>query len=370
MDTILTMPAEDPGDVFLRHRSAVLDALLADPGLEPTGAAAVGEPSASVTGTAVLGDELATDDTDSAEASSASLAGPEISGAPESARRRPSSGPKASDRILALLNGQPPDSSAGLEFTADHSEAAASRLRASGEPAETRSEPKPPAPEQKSAASQPTSVGELGKTAVVHLRKPKVALAVAGALVLVLILVLVTTGGEDNSSQNVVVTQASGGTPLQTSAPPATPAAAAIQVQSAKAHCPQGGTDAMEAFSGESGKAWRCPRAYRVDGQVLTIDLGKTYQVDSIGIVPGFDAVGSDGTDQWNKYRTVSRVSYRFDDANATTYTQQTLDQRNVVTTEIKPAVSASKITLTVLESKGEPSVNTTAISSIVITGH
>lgn len=370
MDTILTMPAEDPGDVFLRHRSAVLDALLADPGLEPTGAAAVGEPSASVTGTAVLGDELASDDTDSAEASSASLAGPEISGAPESARRRLSSGPKASDRILALLNGQPPDSSAGLEFTADHSEAAASRLRASGEPAETRSEPKPPAPEQKSAASRPTSVGELGKTAVVHLRKPKVALAVAGALVLVLILVLVTTGGEDNSSQNVVVTQASGGTPLQTSAPPATPAAAAIQVQSAKAHCPQGGTDAMEAFSGESGKAWRCPRAYRVDGQVLTIDLGKTYQVDSIGIVPGFDAVGSDGTDQWNKYRTVSRVSYRFDDANATTYTQQTLDQRNVVTTEIKPAVSASKITLTVLESKGEPSVNTTAISSIVITGH
>ncbi|WP_280317187.1 discoidin domain-containing protein [Nocardia wallacei] len=370
MDTILTMPAEDPGDVFLRHRSAVLDALLADPGLEPTGAAAVGEPSASVTGTAVLGDELASDDTDPAEASSESLAGPEISGAPESARRRPSSGPKASDRILALLNGQPPDSSAGLEFTADHSEAAASRLRASGEPAETRSEPKPPAPEQKSAASRPTSVGELGKTAVVHLRKPKVALAVAGALVLVLILVLVTTGGEDNSSQNVVVTQASGGTPLQTSAPPATPAAAAIQVQSAKAHCPQGGTDAMEAFSGESGKAWRCPRAYRVDGQVLTIDLGKTYQVDSIGIVPGFDAVGSDGTDQWNKYRTVSRVSYRFDDANATTYTQQTLDQRNVVTTEIKPAVSASKITLTVLESKGEPSVNTTAISSIVITGH
>ncbi len=367
MDTILNMPAEDPGDVFLRHRSAVLDALLADPGLEPNGAAAVGEPSASVTGTAVLGEELSGDDTGSAESSAAALAGADV---PESARRRPSSGPKASDRILALLNGQPADSSAGLEFTADHSEAAASRLRASAEPAETRQEPTPPAPEQKSAASKPASVGELGKTAVVHLRKPKVALAVAGVLVLLLILVLMTTGGEDQSSQNVVVTQASGGTPLQTSAPPATPAASPIQVQSAKAHCPQGSTEGMDAFSGESGKAWRCPRAYKVDGQVLTIDLGKTYQVDSIGIVPGFDAVGSDGIDQWNKYRTVSRVSYRFDDANATTYTQQTLDQRNVVTTEIKPAVSASKITLTVLESKGDPSVNITAISSIVITGH
>ncbi|MBF6175632.1 discoidin domain-containing protein [Nocardia blacklockiae] len=357
------MPAEDPGDVFLRHRTAVLDALLADPALEPSGVAAAGAVSAPES----AGESLSVDHEFSAEPVAETLVGEPDSG--PAAKRRANTGPKASDRILALLNGQSPDAAGGLEFTADHSEAAAARLR-TAENAEQRAEPVAPAQPEKAAASRPGSVGELGRTAVVYLKRPKIALAVAGVLVLLLILVFVTSGGEDKPSQNVVVTQASGGTPLPTSAAPATPASAPIQVRSAQAHCPQGSSDAMDAFSGESGKAWKCVRAYRVDGQVLTIDLGKTYQVDSIGIVPGFDSVGTDGTDQWSKYRTVSRVSYRFDDSNATTYTQQTLDQRNVVTTEIKPAVTASKITVTLLESKGDPSANTTAVSSIVITGH
>ncbi len=126
----------------------------------------------------------------------------------------------------------------------------------------------------------------------------------------------------------------------------------------------------MDAFSGEPGKAWSCARAFKVDGQVLNIDLGKTYQIDSIGIVPGWDSVSKDGADQWAKYRTVSRVSYQLDDDRATVYTQQTLDQRTLVVTKLDPPIRASRIVLTVLESKGEPTINVTAISSIVLMGH
>ncbi|WP_280485679.1 hypothetical protein [Nocardia cyriacigeorgica] len=41
------MPAEDPGDVFLRNRGAVLDALLSDPALGSSGGGAVTDRPAS-----------------------------------------------------------------------------------------------------------------------------------------------------------------------------------------------------------------------------------------------------------------------------------------------------------------------------------
>jgi hypothetical protein len=218
-----------------------------------------------------------------------------------------------------------------------------------------------------SPAGPPNPLGDV----LVQLRKPKVALAVAGVLAVLLVLVLVfTTGGKNDSSTQLAVI-----TPVSTAPAPASPSATApananIQVKSAQSHCPPGGTPGMDAFSGDGGKAWSCGRAYNIDGQVLTISLGKTYEVDSIGIVPGWDHVGPDGADNWTKYRTVSRVSYRFDDSDATTYTQQTMDQRTLVVTKLNPPVKASKVVLTVLESKGDPSITTTAISSIVITGH
>ena len=200
-----------------------------------------------------------------------------------------------------------------------------------------------------------------------QLRKPKVALAVAAVVALLIVVLLVVTGGkEDTETQPLAVTPA----PTQ-QAPQTTVQAGGgtVEVQSAESKCPSGGTDGMDAFSGEPDKAWSCPRAYKIDGQVLRIDLGKKYEMDSIAIVPGWDHVGTDGTDQWTKFRTVSRVSYQFDDDDKTTYTQETLDQRSLVVTRIEPPIEASEITLTVLKSSGDRSVNTVAISSIVITG-
>jgi hypothetical protein len=46
------------------------------------------------------------------------------------------------------------------------------------------------------------------------------------------------------------------------------------------------------------------------------------------------------------------------------------MDQRKEVTSKIDPPVTASEITVTILESTGDKSINDTAISSIIITGH
>ncbi|MFC3963061.1 hypothetical protein [Nocardia jiangsuensis] len=314
------MPGEDSGDVFLHHRALLLDTLLADPALAGPGRGAP--------------------DPD-----------PEHSGpvsAPRGAR-----GPKASERILALLNGEQydPEPPPGLSAVA-RSEQAAS----------PGPDPEPEPPRQR-RAERPLAAG------LALLRRPKVAVAAAVALALALILTLVTTGGRTDEQATVgtlVVTAPPLTTAPSTSAVPLTEP---IEVKSAQSTCPPGSTAAMDAFSGLPEKAWSCVRAYKVDGQVLTIDLGRTYEVDSIGIVPGWDSVAADGTDQWSRFRTVSRVSYQFDDGNSTVYTQQTLNQRTLVVTPIRPALRASRIVLTVLQSSGDAAVNTTAISSVVVTG-
>ncbi len=348
------MSAENRDDVFVRHRGAVLDTLLSDPSFSgqsaapgpQTGGAGIEEP--------VVGDPGFGSD-------------PFTSGAPAaSAPRRSVGGPKASERILALLNGDSP-AAGGMEFESDHS-TLASKLTAppesSAAPDESRRSTTPLTPR----SPAPSPLADL----LVQVKKPKVALIIAGVLAVLLIVVLVfTTGGNNNSSTSLAVITPVSAAPAQSAPATSTaPADSTIQVKSAQSHCPPGGTPGMDAFSGDGGKAWSCARAYSVDGQVLTISLGKTYQVDSIGIVPGWDHTNPDGTDEWTKYRTVSRVSYRFDDPDATTYTQQTMDQRTLVVTKISPPVQADKVVLTVLESKGDPSVDTTAISSIVITGH
>jgi hypothetical protein len=343
------MPAEDPGDVFLRHRGAVLDALLSDPSL--------GSSATSSSGSAEFGD--------TADFGAASLGLPDLDSEPQEVapRRRTGDGPKASERILALLNGQPQDTAPPVGLGSDYS-AVAARSTA---PVEPELEPERQATPQ---SNRLAPAQRIAQDTLVQLRKPKVALIVGAVVAVLLVLLLVTTGGQEkNTAQDQLLVV----TPPPTSAPPATsaapPASSIIQPKSADSKCPPGSTSAMDAFGGQTGKAWSCVRAYKVDGQVMTIDLGKTYQIESIGIVPGWDHISADGTDQWAKYRTVSRVSYQFDDGTKTVYTQPTLDQRTLVVTKMEPAVSTSKIVLTVLESKGDPSVNTTAISSIVITG-
>ncbi|NEW40655.1 discoidin domain-containing protein [Nocardia cyriacigeorgica] len=354
------MPAEDPGDVFLRNRGAVLDALLADPALGSSGGGMVADRPASAA--------AATGNTPDPAVMAAVAASAAEAAADRSGPRRRGGDSSASDRINALLNGQSSDTGSHSGLGSEYAGVPASRLRESADSENSSRSEAPAAAERPSAtAGRRGGADQFARDLVTQLRKPKVALAVAAGLAVLLVLMLVVSGGEEQPSQPQVLTQPA------TTAPEPAPTGPApggvIEVRSAVSQCPPGGTDAMDAFSGEPGKAWSCARSYRVDGQIMRIDLGKTYEIESIAIVPGWDHVGTDGVDQWAKYRTVSRVSYQFDDEAATVYTQETLDQRTLVETRIDPPLQASEIVLTVLESNGSSSVNTTAISSVVITG-
>ncbi|MEV4128508.1 discoidin domain-containing protein [Nocardia sp. NPDC049707] len=354
------MAAEDPGDVFLRHRGAVLEALLSDPSFGENDPA-----TGSVLSGPLVGDpELGEPDFGSDPFSGAAMSADSAQGAlPETdlPPRRTSDGPKASERIIALLNGQQSDAAPAMDFSADYSDVSAKQ---------------PPLEEStRSASGAPKTRGpdtaEQFAQLAKKLKNPKVALAVCGVLAVLLIIALVSTGGKDDSQapDRIAVITPSATAAAPTSSKPES-VSGTITPKSATANCPPGSTPGMDAFGGQQGKAWSCVRAYKVDGQVLTIDLGKTYQIDSIGIVPGWDSIGSDGVDHWTKYRTASRVKYSFNDPNGTGYTQPTLDQRTLVVTKFEVPVQASKIVLTIQESKGDPTINTTAISSIVITGH
>ncbi|WP_067694227.1 hypothetical protein [Nocardia jejuensis] len=332
------MPDTDPGDVFLQHREAVLEALLSDPSLNWTG---------------------------TPEPEQTRLDG--VDEDPFTPGLTPASGngPKASERILALLNGQNADTDTERS---DYVPADTDYAQTPGTEDNTQS--------SASSSDSRASLARRGapiRALLPRIREPKVALAIAAACTLVVALAILTSGGETEPTNNPAVLATGTGSPDPlTPTQPATPTTAVgspIQIKSAQSHCPPGGTPAMDAFAG-TGKAWSCPRAYKVDGQILIIDLGRSYRVDSIGVVPGWDASTPDGVDQWVKYRTASRVSYRFDDANATTYTQQTLDQRALVITKVSPEISATKIVVTVLESKGDPVLNSIALSSMVVTGH
>ncbi|MFE3081458.1 hypothetical protein ACFXO9_31010 [Nocardia tengchongensis] len=345
MDTIRTMPGEDSADVFLHHRDAVLEALLSD--------SSFGAETHEVQRPPL--EHLQSGEFGSAEAPP--IPGPEPISSPGGGRP----GPTASERILALLNGQGADAFEPMNAASSLPETSPAK------PAAGASSPAEPPAARRTATRFSASARDL----LARVRNPKVALGIGGAVVVMLIVALTTTGGRERPAavQSALATTAAG--PTATAAPTTTAPSvgSAVEVKSAQSHCPPGGTPAMDAFAG-AGKAWSCPRAYKVDGEILTIDLGRSYRIDSIGLVPGWDSIGSDGVDQWTKYRTTSRVSYRFDDPNSTTYTQQTLDQRTLVVTKVNPEVSATRIVLTVLASKGDPTVNTIALSSIVITGH
>src|SRR5437879_4408217 len=100
------MPEEDPGDVFVHHRGAVLDALLSDPSLDRPGEPPAAEPGVDP-------------------------ASPDVSAAPTGPSG--SSGtPKASELINAILSGQSPPAARTVDFSdlpgATESEMAESRV--------------------------------------------------------------------------------------------------------------------------------------------------------------------------------------------------------------------------------------------------
>ncbi|AFM20624.1 hypothetical protein Mycch_6024 (plasmid) [Mycolicibacterium chubuense NBB4] len=125
----------------------------------------------------------------------------------------------------------------------------------------------------------------------------------------------------------------------------------------ASSDCPAGSTSAQAVADPNSTTPWVCVRS--VDGQVLQIDLGRTFVITAVSIVPGavnkVDNGGGDQTDLWLQHRVVTRVQWQFNDTDRTVKNQNTGNVRGEAVEPIKPGVLASKITVIIQETSRPP---------------
>lgn len=197
-------------------------------------------------------------------------------------------------------------------------------------------------------------------------------LAVAAATVIVLaVIVLIPTGSEPDSTQTSP-TEPAFTVPTVTQSPaPANPGQhpsdgtdKPIGIKRADSRCTAGSTDPMQAFDNNPDTAWMCVPAYGVPGTVLRVEFDNWYVVTAMTIVPGWNRVNPDGSDEWIQHKTAAVVEYQFNDPDETRLVQETLNLRDEVLTPVNPPVLASAMTITITE-LGTPTgqvANTTTV--------
>lgn len=142
--------------------------------------------------------------------------------------------------------------------------------------------------------------------------------------------------------------------PVTPTADPAVGADAPIPFV-ASADCPAGSTPAQSVAGDDPTRAWVCVRG-GVDGQVLTLDLGRTMLVTAVSITPGWVGTDAAGTDQWLAHRVITKVQWVFDGDPSTVMTQTTGNIRGEAVQAVPGrGVLASKITMIVLHTSRPP---------------
>jgi hypothetical protein len=126
----------------------------------------------------------------------------------------------------------------------------------------------------------------------------------------------------------------------------------------ASANCPAGSTSAQALTDTSSDSAWVCVRGSEgatVDGQVLHVDLGRSYVLAAVTVTPGWVAKTPGGKDEWLQHRVVTRVQYVFNDTDRTIFTQDTGNTHGPVTTPLPHKVLASRVTVVILQTARPP---------------
>lgn len=185
------------------------------------------------------------------------------------------------------------------------------------------------------------------------------AIAAAVVIVLVVVVLVLPSGSDDKSSSTAATTPAFTVPTMTQSSPPSptagSPVAGAgadgpIGIKRADSRCTAGSTDPMQAFDNDVNTAWMCVPAYGVPGTVLRVEFDNWYVVTGVSIVPGWNRVNPDGSDEWLKHKTAATVEYQFNDPDETRLTQQTNNIRDEVVTPVQPPVLASAMTVTITE--------------------
>lgn len=190
-----------------------------------------------------------------------------------------------------------------------------------------------------------------------HRLTHRVGACVAGAVVVMVVVAVVSslvgtdapsTPAAPNPAFTVPTVFAS--TPPPPGPAPGTGADGPIGVRHVDSRCTAGSTDPMQAFDNDAGTAWMCLPAYGVPGTVLRVEFDNWYVITGLSIVPGWNRVNPDGSDEWLKHMTAAVVEYQFNDPSETRLTQVTNGVRDEVATLVQPSVLASAMTITVRE--------------------
>jgi hypothetical protein len=186
-------------------------------------------------------------------------------------------------------------------------------------------------------------------------------LAAVGIVISLLAAMLLYGGGKSPGQPDRDVTQPAA---VGTTAAPTPVAAEATGVDrplpfTASAACPAGSTSAQTLAGADPTNAFVCVRD-GVDGQVIQLDLSKTYVITAISITPGWVGKDSSGVSQWAQHRVVTRVQYVFNDTDHTIVVQ---DTGNVHGEAVQPVkhVLASKITMLILQTSRPPAETTSS---------
>ena len=215
-------------------------------------------------------------------------------------------------------------------------------------------------PEMRSAPDNRAVELDSGDPPDVNAGAKKTAVVLGGALlcaVAVIVAALVTFGGTAPAPSHPAPPIAA------VAAPAPTPSAApADQDQAvpymASANCPAGSTSAQALTDTSSDSAWVCvrgPAGATVDGQVLHVDLGRSYVLAAVSVTPGWVAKTPGGKDEWLQHRVVTRVQYVFNDTDRTIFTQDTGNTHGPVTTPLPHKVLASRVTVVILQTAQPP---------------
>ncbi len=117
--------------------------------------------------------------------------------------------------------------------------------------------------------------------------------------------------------------------------------------------CPAGSTSAQTMAGADPRNAFVCVRN-GIDGQVIDIDLSKTYVITAISLTPGWIGQDASGVAQWSQHRVVTTVQYAFNDTERTLITQ---DTKNVHGEAVMPVqrVLASKVRMLIRQTSRPP---------------
>jgi len=120
---------------------------------------------------------------------------------------------------------------------------------------------------------------------------------------------------------------------------------------------------ARRMIDGDESTAWRM----RGDGtgRTVVLELEGPRRVHSVGLVPGYDAVACDGTDQFTASRRITEVTWEFDDG--TRVRQDLIDLATLQRIDVD--ATTTRILLHIDGVTADPDQDYTALSELVVRG-